>query len=90
MKKGILITSPKEIAIGGGISFSSLDRRDLRKALTYWDEIAYLTNNLVYQSDDELDKLKEFGAASELNTPDEQRMSHSSVVDTCLHSSRPG
>ena len=69
MKKGILITSPKEIAIGGGISFSSLDRRDLRKALTYWDEIAYLTNNLVYQSDDELDKLKEFGAASELNTP---------------------
>lgn len=50
MKKGILITSPKEIAIGGGISFSSLDRRDLRKALTYWDEIAYLTNNLVYQS----------------------------------------
>ena len=40
MKKGILITSPKEIAIGGGISFSSLDRRDLRKALTYWDEIA--------------------------------------------------
>ena len=39
MKKGILITSPKEIAIGGGISFSSLDRRDLRKALTYWDEI---------------------------------------------------
>ncbi len=41
MKKGILITSPKEIAIGGGISFSSLDRRDLRKALTYWDEIAY-------------------------------------------------
>ncbi|EOY0980347.1 TPA: hypothetical protein OXO77_004239 [Acinetobacter baumannii] len=69
MKKGILITSPKEISIGGGISFSSLDRREVRKALTYWDEIAYLTNNVVYQSDNEIEELKKFGVASELNTP---------------------
>lgn len=69
MKKGILITSPKEISIGGGVSFSSLDRREVRKALTYWDEIGYLTNNVVYQADDELEELKKFGVASEFNTP---------------------
>lgn len=69
MKKGILITSPKEISIGGGLSFSSLDKREIRKALTYWDEIGYLTNNVVYQANDELEELKKFGVASEFNTP---------------------
>ncbi|ATZ64230.1 DUF6236 family protein [Acinetobacter bereziniae] len=69
MKKGIIITSPKEFIPNGGISFSGVDKKELRKALTYWDEIAYVTNNLLYQSNTEIEELKKLNKAIELNTP---------------------
>lgn len=58
LKKGIVVSPPFEVDFRGGLSCGgSPDPLELRKYLTYWDEIDYPSNNFIFITSDDIEYL---------------------------------
>ncbi|MEZ8615920.1 DUF6236 family protein [Vibrio splendidus] len=74
--KGIVVSPPFEVDFRGGLSCGgSPDPLELRKYLTYWDEIDYPSNNFIFITSDDIEYLSTTHALKRTHINFQGRMS---------------